>query len=148
LEELLRALEVLGRAIEQGQPLPANAIAVLAQVPTVAELRDTIAFLEGLCELRHRFELHRALNEMVTLAAFRWSTRTRRALSRGGIVNIGQLLERSARDLLELKNFGQRALDEVRWHLSQHGLYLRGEAPAPPRIWRPGDDKRGPAAEK
>ncbi|MFM9026133.1 MAG: DNA-directed RNA polymerase subunit alpha C-terminal domain-containing protein, partial [Planctomycetaceae bacterium] len=44
-----------------------------------------------------------------------------------GISTIGDLVRRTAGDLLECKNFGVTCLNEVREKLSERGLRLRGE---------------------
>jgi Bacterial RNA polymerase, alpha chain C terminal domain len=43
------------------------------------------------------------------------------------ITTVGDLVQREARDLLELRNFGQRSLAEVRNKLAKVGLQLKGD---------------------
>jgi DNA-directed RNA polymerase alpha subunit len=100
----------------------------------MTELNELLLFLSRLRELRQRLEISRSGGEVLTLADFAWGTRTRKALLNGGIRTVGQLLERSSGELLALKNFGPRCLDEVRSHLAEHGLALRGEHPQPPLV--------------
>ncbi len=47
-----------------------------------------------------------------------------------GIETVGELVELTARELLELRNFGRFCLTEVRQKLAAHGLKLRGDPPA------------------
>jgi DNA-directed RNA polymerase subunit alpha len=55
------------------------------------------------------------------------SVRARKCMNRLGINTLGDLIQRTADELLESKNFGQTSLAEVREKLSQHGLTLRGD---------------------
>ncbi|MDY6916778.1 MAG: DNA-directed RNA polymerase subunit alpha [Chloroflexota bacterium] len=58
------------------------------------------------------------------------SVRTFNCLKRAGITKVGELLERSDEDLLKIKNLGQKALEEVRTQLREHGFAVEEEAPA------------------
>jgi DNA-directed RNA polymerase subunit alpha len=55
------------------------------------------------------------------------SVRARKCMNRLGIATLGELVQRSADELLESKNFGQTSLSEVREKLAQLGLTLRGD---------------------
>lgn len=55
------------------------------------------------------------------------SVRARKCMTRLGLTTIGELMRKSADDLLECKNFGVTSLTEVREKLTQQGLKLRGE---------------------
>jgi DNA-directed RNA polymerase subunit alpha len=55
------------------------------------------------------------------------SVRARKCTTKLGISTIGDLVRRTAEDLLECKNFGVTSLNEVREKLSERGLRLRGE---------------------
>jgi DNA-directed RNA polymerase subunit alpha len=55
------------------------------------------------------------------------SVRARKCMNRLGINSLGDLVQRTADDLLESKNFGMTSLTEVREKLSQLGLTLRGD---------------------
>ena len=48
-------------------------------------------------------------------------------MNRLGINSLGDLVSRSADELLESKNFGQTSLQEVKDKLVQYGLRLRDE---------------------
>ena len=55
------------------------------------------------------------------------SVRARKCTTKLGITTIGDLVRRTAEDLLECKNFGVTSLNEVREKLAERGLKLRGE---------------------
>jgi DNA-directed RNA polymerase subunit alpha len=55
------------------------------------------------------------------------SVRARKCMNRLGINTLGDLIQRSADELLESKNFGMTSLNEVREKLAQYGLTLRGD---------------------
>jgi DNA-directed RNA polymerase subunit alpha len=55
------------------------------------------------------------------------SVRARKCMNRLGINSLGELVQRSADELLESKNFGMTSLNEVREKLAQYGLTLRGD---------------------
>ena len=55
------------------------------------------------------------------------SVRARKCMTRLGLATIGELIRKSADDLLECKNFGVTSLTEVREKLTQVSLTLRGE---------------------
>ncbi|HMF14398.1 MAG TPA: DNA-directed RNA polymerase subunit alpha C-terminal domain-containing protein, partial [Gemmataceae bacterium] len=55
------------------------------------------------------------------------SVRARKCMNRLGINTLGDLIQRTADELLESKNFGMTSLNEVREKLAQYGLSLRGD---------------------
>jgi DNA-directed RNA polymerase subunit alpha len=55
------------------------------------------------------------------------SVRARKCTTKLGISTIGDLVRRTADDLLECKNFGVTSLNEVRERLTERGLKLRGD---------------------
>jgi DNA-directed RNA polymerase subunit alpha len=65
------------------------------------------------------------LNKPVT--ELNLSVRARKCMNRLGITTLGELVQRTADELLEAKNFGQTSLAEVRDKLAQYGLTLRGD---------------------
>ena len=54
------------------------------------------------------------------------SERPRNCLKRAQINTIGELLQKNEEDLLNITNFGQKSLDEVKQKLDERGLSLRG----------------------
>ncbi len=56
------------------------------------------------------------------------SERPRNCLKRAQVNTIGELLERTEAELLNITNFGQKSLDEVLQRLDERGLTLRGRA--------------------
>jgi DNA-directed RNA polymerase subunit alpha len=55
------------------------------------------------------------------------SVRARKCMNKLSIMTLGDLCMRTADELLEIKNFGQTSLNEVRERLQQFGLKLRGD---------------------
>jgi DNA-directed RNA polymerase subunit alpha len=53
------------------------------------------------------------------------SVRTMNCLRRGGISTVGELTTRTERDLLTLRNFGQKSLNEIKDKLVEMGLGLK-----------------------
>lgn len=70
-------------------------------------------------------EQQAVLNKPVT--ELNLSVRARKCMNRLGINSLGDLIQRTADELLEAKNFGMTSLNEVREKLSQFGLTLRGD---------------------
>jgi DNA-directed RNA polymerase subunit alpha len=56
------------------------------------------------------------------------SERPRNCLKRAQVNTIGQLVEKTAEDLLAITNFGQKSLDEVIQRLDERGLSLRSRS--------------------
>ena len=55
------------------------------------------------------------------------SVRARKCMNRLNIGTLGELVQRTADELLEAKNFGMTSLNEVRERLTQFNLKLRGD---------------------
>ncbi|MCC6176724.1 MAG: DNA-directed RNA polymerase subunit alpha [Chloroflexi bacterium] len=55
------------------------------------------------------------------------SQRTYNCLKRSQITKVGQVMQMSEDELLSLRNFGQKSLEELRERLRQHGLLPEGE---------------------
>ena len=56
------------------------------------------------------------------------SVRTLNALRRGGIVTVGELIGRREKELLSLRNFGQKSKQELEERLKAMGMSLKSEA--------------------
>jgi DNA-directed RNA polymerase subunit alpha len=52
------------------------------------------------------------------------SVRTMNSLRRGGITTVGELISKGEKDLLSLRNFGQKSRQEVEEKLKSMGLNL------------------------
>lgn len=63
------------------------------------------------------------------IAALELPIRTHNMLEEEGVFTVGDLLNRSAEDLLRLPNFGQKSLAEVYAALSQLGFHRKGMRP-------------------
>jgi DNA-directed RNA polymerase subunit alpha len=55
------------------------------------------------------------------------SVRARKCMNKLSIATLGELIQRTPDELLEIKNFGQTSLSEVREKLLSYGLKLRGD---------------------
>jgi len=53
------------------------------------------------------------------------SVRTMNCLRRGGITTVGELISKKPRDLLQLRNFGQKSYREIEDRLQEMGLSLQ-----------------------
>jgi DNA-directed RNA polymerase subunit alpha len=89
--------------------------------------------LEEGSQFERRFHVPQALSEQeqATLgrpvSELNLSVRARKCMNRLGINTMGELINRTADELLESKNFGMTSLNEVREKLRQYGLSLRGD---------------------
>jgi DNA-directed RNA polymerase subunit alpha len=61
------------------------------------------------------------------IAELNLSVRARKCMNKLGINTLGDLINRTPDELLEVKNFGMTSLSEVRDKLGQYGLKLRGD---------------------
>jgi DNA-directed RNA polymerase subunit alpha len=57
------------------------------------------------------------------------TVRSYNCLKREGINTVGELLSRTEADLLDIRNFGQKSIDEVKMKLAGMGLGLKDQAP-------------------
>jgi DNA-directed RNA polymerase subunit alpha len=55
------------------------------------------------------------------------SVRSYNCLKREGINNVGDLIQKSEAELMDIRNFGQKSIDEVKAKLDELGLTLREE---------------------
>ena len=56
------------------------------------------------------------------------TVRSYNCLKREGIHTVGELVARSEADLMDIRNFGQKSIDEVRQKLGELGLNLKDSA--------------------
>ncbi|MBE6427752.1 MAG: RNA polymerase subunit alpha domain protein, partial [Planctomycetaceae bacterium] len=61
------------------------------------------------------------------ISSMEFSVRARKCMSRSGIMTLGDLIRKTADELLQYKNFGVTSLTEVRQKLEAYGLHLHGE---------------------
>jgi DNA-directed RNA polymerase subunit alpha len=57
------------------------------------------------------------------------TVRSYNCLKREGIHTVGELVSRSEADLLDIRNFGSKSIDEVKVKLAQMGLGLKDSPP-------------------
>jgi DNA-directed RNA polymerase subunit alpha len=58
----------------------------------------------------------------ITVEKLELSSRTLNCLKRAGINKVGEVLERTAAELLKIRNFGDKSLDELRARLEENDL--------------------------
>ena len=82
-------------------------------------------------EFRYRPQQNLSPEEQATLGKpvsdLNLSVRARKCMNRLNITTLGELVQRTADELLEAKNFGMTSLTEVRERLVSHNLKLRGD---------------------
>jgi DNA-directed RNA polymerase subunit alpha len=82
-------------------------------------------------EYRYRPQQNLSPEEQATLnkpvTDLNLSVRARKCMNRLNITTLGELIQRTADELLEAKNFGMTSLTEVRERLQAHNLKLRGD---------------------
>jgi DNA-directed RNA polymerase subunit alpha len=64
-----------------------------------------------------------------SIDALNLSVRSHNCLKREGIQTVGELVTRSEADLLDIRNFGSKSIDEVKDKLYEMGLTLRDSPP-------------------
>lgn len=75
------------------------------------------------------------------------SVRTFNCLKRAGITKAGELMEKSDDDLINIKNFGQKALDEVKQQLKEKGFISDAEEAEGESFQEFGDDTASTTGE-
>jgi DNA-directed RNA polymerase subunit alpha len=63
----------------------------------------------------------------LTIEELNLSVRSYNCLKREGINTVGELIQKSEAELLDIRNFGQKSIDEVKAKLDELGLELRPE---------------------
>jgi DNA-directed RNA polymerase subunit alpha len=104
----------------------------IKQIMTAKGLRIGQSLEQGTqYEMRYRPQQAMTPEEQAVLnkpvADLNLSVRARKCMNRLNISSVGELLGRTADELLEAKNFGMTSLNEVREKLTQLGLKLRGD---------------------
>jgi DNA-directed RNA polymerase subunit alpha len=70
-------------------------------------------------------ELARSSDMALPIEEMDFSVRSYNCLKREGIQTVGDLVQRTEQDLLDIRNFGQKSIDEVKQKLAEMGLGLR-----------------------
>jgi DNA-directed RNA polymerase subunit alpha len=70
-------------------------------------------------------EAARASDLALPIEEMDFSVRSYNCLKREGIGTVGDLIQRTEQDLLDIRNFGQKSIDEVKMKLAAMGLGLR-----------------------
>ena len=96
-----------------------------------ATLRSLVDLVANMSEAPQGLELSNVNTEVersdlaMSIEDLELSERPRNCLKRAQINTIGELLEKSEDDLLNITNFGQKSLDEIKQKLDERGLTLR-----------------------
>lgn len=80
-------------------------------------------------EIEKKPAMSEAKTAAIMLEDLNLSTRTKNSLKRNNITSIEQILGMREEQLLRLKNFGQKALIEIKEELASHGISLEKEPP-------------------
>jgi DNA-directed RNA polymerase subunit alpha len=70
-------------------------------------------------------EMARASDLALPIEEMDFSVRSYNCLKREGVQTVGDLIQRTEQDLLDIRNFGQKSIDEVKMKLAAMGLSLR-----------------------
>jgi DNA-directed RNA polymerase subunit alpha len=70
-------------------------------------------------------EMARASDLALPIEEMDFSVRSYNCLKREGVQTVGDLIQRTEQDLLDIRNFGQKSIDEVKMKLAAMGLALR-----------------------
>ena len=93
----------VGQSLSMGKPAPAVSLAREDVTP----------------EVRAKLEM--------TVSDLNLTVRSRKCLSRLGITTVGELVAKSADELLTVRNFGVTSLNEIRAKLTEVGMALRND---------------------
>jgi DNA-directed RNA polymerase subunit alpha len=92
-------------------------------VQLFGELEDT----EGI-KVREAQDLQQLTGDLaLTIEELNLSVRSYNCLKREGINTVGELVQKSEAELMDIRNFGQKSIDEVKAKLDELGLSLREE---------------------
>ena len=97
-------------------------VVLLERNPCLSQVMKISA--EYIAEVSSR---HQAWTEETELDQIGLDEKIVNILIANGILNVRALIATSAEELMRLKNFGPNRLETLRWHLSDRGVYLRGE---------------------
>lgn len=70
-------------------------------------------------------ESSRAADLMTPIEEMDFSVRSYNCLKREGVTSVGELVEKTEQDLLDIRNFGQKSIEEVKQKLAEMGLSLK-----------------------
>ena len=104
-----------------GSITPADALASAG-----ATLRSLVDLVASMSDEPKGLELGEMIDAAASSPDLDLSERPRNCLKRAQVNTIGELLTKTEDDLLNITNFGQKSLDEVKQKLDERGLSLRG----------------------
>jgi DNA-directed RNA polymerase subunit alpha len=86
-----------------------------------AELAESQGMVPGPAET----ETQQTGDDAITIEELNLSVRSYNCLKREGINTVGDLRQKSEAELMDIRNFGQKSIDEVKGKLAELGLSLR-----------------------
>jgi DNA-directed RNA polymerase subunit alpha len=103
----------------------------------MASAGDTLTALVGLFKELAEFgglgveqeegDVHERDEHKITLEELNLTVRSYNCLKREGVNTVGDLVQKSEAELMDIRNFGQKSIDEVKAKLEELGLALREE---------------------
>lgn len=108
-------------AITPKEALAAAGHTLVDLLGLVAELSEAQALTLG----PSPEEAARASDLALEIEELDFSVRSYNCLKREGVATVGDLVQRTEQDLLDIRNFGQKSIDEVKQKLAEMGLSLR-----------------------
>jgi DNA-directed RNA polymerase subunit alpha len=119
-DKLVLDIETNG-AITPKEALAASGRTLVELLGLVAELSEAQALTLGPAP----DELARSSDMQLPIEELDFSVRSYNCLKREGVMTVGDLVQRTEQDLLDIRNFGQKSIDEVKQKLAEMGLGLR-----------------------
>jgi DNA-directed RNA polymerase subunit alpha len=119
-DKLVLDIETNG-AISPKEALAAAGRTLVELLGLVAELSEAQALTLGPAPT----DMARASDMALPIEEMDFSVRSYNCLKREGVATVGDLVQRTEQDLLDIRNFGQKSIDEVKQKLAEMGLSLR-----------------------
>jgi DNA-directed RNA polymerase subunit alpha len=119
-DKLVLDVETNG-AISPKEALAAAGSTLRELLGLVAELSEAEALTLGPAP----DEIARSSEMALPIEELDFSVRSYNCLKREGVQTVGDLVQRTEQDLLDIRNFGQKSIDEVKQKLAEMGLGLR-----------------------
>lgn len=94
-------------------------VELLALVANLAENAEGLSLGPGPEDMARASDLALPIEELD------FSVRSYNCLKREGVMTVGDLIQRTEQDLLDIRNFGQKSIDEVKEKLASMGMGLR-----------------------
>lgn len=113
-----------------GSVLPDEAVSEAANILTeyLTIFREIVLPVQSEISITSKgmIEPHKKILE-TPIEELELSTRTYNCLKKTKIFTVGDIIEKSAEELLEIRNFGETSLEEIRQKLKERNLKLKGD---------------------